>query len=138
MDWLARLTGAGPGDLLALAGASPPGGRGVTVLPWFGGARAPWWRDSARGAVLGLSLDHDAGDLARAVLESVAWDVARCLDSLATVTGPAAGVALGGGGSGLASWAEVLTGVTGLPGATAAIRRSGVRRCRPGRGARHR
>jgi xylulokinase len=122
VDWLARLTGIGAGELLDRAGASPPGGRGVTVLPWFGGARAPWWRDSARGAVVGLSLDHDAADLARAVLESVAWDVERCVASLAAVTGAAAGLALGGGGSGLASWVEVLTAVTGLP---ARRRRSG-------------
>ena len=67
IDWLARLAGSDVHSVMALAGSSPPGARGVIVLPWFGGARAPWWRDTARGAVVGLSLEHGVGDVARAV-----------------------------------------------------------------------
>ncbi len=127
VDWLARLTGLGPDALMEQAGQSPPGSRGVTVLPWFGGARAPWWRDSARGAVTGLSFDHGSGDLARAIVEAVAWDVARCLEAVTrggsggAGTGPV-GLVLGGGGTTVAVWVDVLTAVTGLP---ASRRRSG-------------
>jgi hypothetical protein len=58
-----------PDVLMAAAGAAPVGAHGVVALPWFGGARAPWWRARARGGFVGLSFDHDAGDLARAVVE---------------------------------------------------------------------
>ncbi|HUY21888.1 MAG TPA: FGGY family carbohydrate kinase [Acidimicrobiales bacterium] len=109
--WLARLTGLDADTLLARAAVSPPGARGVVALPWFGGARAPWWRDGARGALTGLSHDHDAGDLARAVVESVAWDVARCLGS---AHGSFEGLVLGGAGAAAAVWVDVLTAVTGL------------------------
>ena len=83
VDWLARLAGTDAESLMGLARSSPAGARGVIALPWLGGARAPWWRDTARGAVMGLSFDHDIGDMARAVVESVAWDVRRCLESVA-------------------------------------------------------
>jgi sugar (pentulose or hexulose) kinase len=66
--------------------------------------------------VLGLSLDHDLGDLARAVVESVAWDVARCLEAAAARPGAATveGLVLGGSGAGQDLWPEVLGAVTGL------------------------
>ena len=125
VDWLARLTGLDAVGLMERAAASPPGAGGVVALPWFGGARAPWWRPGARGALAGLSFDHDAGDLVRAVIEGVAWDVARCLSAAAGAgrpDPPFGGLVLGGGGTGSPVWMEVLTAVTGLP---ARRRRSG-------------
>ncbi len=125
LAWLGRVTGRPPEDLAALAAASPPGARGVVAVPWLDGARAPWWRDGARAGFVGLASAHDVGDLARAVVESVAWEVARCL---ATVTSDrpggerAVGLTLGGAGTSIPLWVEVLTSVTGLP---ATRRRSG-------------
>ncbi len=118
VDWLARLAHLDVNDLMARARSSPPGARGVIALPWFGGARAPWWRAAARGALVGLSFDHDIADLARAVVESVAWDVARCLEAVRqagdTSTAPR-GLVLGGGGANVDLWSEILTAVTALP-----------------------
>jgi sugar (pentulose or hexulose) kinase len=125
LAWLGRICGRDPDDLARLAADSPPGSRGVVAVPWLDGARAPWWRDDARAAFVGLASAHDAGDLARAVLESVAWEVERCL--VAVTTGrpggpPAVGLTLGGAGTGVPLWVDVLTSVTGLP---ATRRRSG-------------
>jgi xylulokinase len=125
VDWLARLAGLDTDSLMERARSSPPGSRGVIALPWLGGARAPWWRDTARGAFVGLTFDQGIGDLARAVVESVAWDVVRCLESAAAARpgGPTpVGLVLGGGGAKLSLWTEILTAVTGLP---ACRRRSG-------------
>ena len=93
--------GRDPDELARLAADSPPGARGVVAVPWLDGARAPWWRDDARAGFVGLASAHDAGDLARAVLESVAWEVGRCL--VAVTSGrpggpPAVGLTLGGRG----------------------------------------
>jgi sugar (pentulose or hexulose) kinase len=120
VTWLARLTGLDVETLMSHAAAAPAGAHGVVALPWFGGARAPWWRERARGGFVGLSFDHDAGDLGRAVVESVAWEVRRCLRAAG-----AAGVtslALTGTAGTAAPWPQVLTAVTGLP---AVVRRSG-------------
>jgi sugar (pentulose or hexulose) kinase len=118
VDWLGVLTGHPSEQLAALAATSPPGARGVRATPWLGGARAPWWRHDARAALVGLEPDHGPGDLARAVFESVAWDLQRCLEAMAGRQPPGpppAELALGGSGATLPVWHEVLGGITGLP-----------------------
>jgi sugar (pentulose or hexulose) kinase len=107
LAWIGGLTGRGPEELAVLAARCPPGARGVTATPWLEGARAPWWQPEARVALAGLDAAHGPGELARAAIEAVAWEV---------------GLVLGGGGSALPVWCEVLTGITGLP---AIRRRSG-------------
>ena len=124
LAWLGRLCGRSPSELAALAVTSPPGARGVTAVPWLDGARAPWWRPDAGAAFTGLSDASGPADLARAVVESVARDIQRCLEAMATRHRPAAavtGLGLAGAGS-VAVWVEILTAVTGLP---ARRRRSG-------------
>jgi xylulokinase len=125
VTWLSTLTGLDPNELMSRAATRPPGAHGVLALPWFGGARAPWWRAGARGAFVGLSFDHDAGDLCRAVVESVAFEVLRCLRAATAGPGgavPATSLALTGADATTTPWAQVLTAVTGLP---AVRRRSG-------------
>ena len=112
LTWLGTITGLPPPELVRRAAESPPGARGVVALPWLGGARAPWWRD-ASAAFVGLSAVHDPGDLARAAMESVAWDVARCLASLASRP---TSLCLAGGGSDLSLWQGIITAVTTLTG----------------------
>ena len=112
LDWLARLTGRPVEVLVTEAAGSPPGADGVVALPWLHGARAPWWRADANAAFTGLSAAHGPGDLARAIVESVALDVARCLELIAP---DAIELVLAGGGAGSALWREVLTGATGHP-----------------------
>jgi len=125
LAWLGRIVALRPEDLATMAAASPPGARGVVAVPWLDGARAPWWSDGARAGFVGLGSAHDVGDLARAVVESVAWDVARCLavvTSAGTGGKPAVALTLGGAGTGTQVWVDVLTAVTGL---AARRRRSG-------------
>jgi len=118
LAWLGRLLDRTPDELARLAGESPPGARGVVAVPWLDGARAPWWRDDARAGFVGLGAAHGASDLARAVMEAVAWDVLRVLEvvTVGRLGGStAAGVTLGGAGSGLPVWVEVVTSVLGMP-----------------------
>ena len=121
LSWLAGLTGRGVADLMRAAAGSPPGARGVVAVPWLDGARAPWWRGGARAGFVGLGSAHDAGDLARAAVESVATDARRCLAAARELSGdrgpesdrPADGLVMAGMGSTDPLWAEVLSGVTG-------------------------
>ncbi|HXW33349.1 MAG TPA: FGGY family carbohydrate kinase [Acidimicrobiales bacterium] len=139
VSWLEKLTNTAGAELMEMARACPEGARGVVVAPWAGGARAPWWRDGARAGVIGLSLDHGAGEVARAVVEAVAWDVRRCMDAVRTVTlakavGPIdhggdgvsrpriESLALTGSGTRSSLWVDVVTAVSGL---RAVVRRSG-------------
>lgn len=119
VEWLARLTGRSMAALADAAALSPPGARGVIALPWLNGARAPWWQPGSRATFANLTAAHDAGDLARAVWEAVAFDVARCIDAL---PGGVDGVVAAGGGVAGALWLEVLSAATARP---VTLRRSG-------------
>jgi xylulokinase len=112
VGWLAALTGHAHDALLAKAASVEPGARGVVALPWFAGARAPWWRADAHAAFSGLSLVHGPAELARAVVEGVALDVARSLE----LTAPErAELVLAGAGAGDDLWRGLLAAVSGLP-----------------------
>lgn len=117
LAWLSRLTGDAPSALASFAMSSPPGAGGVVATPWLEGARAPWWRPSAAACLAGISSASGTADLARAVFESVGWEVGRCLAALAArqPSGPpATGLSLGGAGTDVPVWSEVLCGITGL------------------------
>jgi glycerol kinase len=55
---------------------------GVYLVPAFAGLGAPHWDPFARGAILGVTRGTTAGHLARAALESIAFQVADLLDAM--------------------------------------------------------
>ena len=117
LSWLGRVVGRTPDELARMATESPPGARGVVAVPWLDGARAPWWRDDARAGFMGLGASHDVSDLARSVVEAVAWDVLRVMEvvTVGRLGGSTAeGVTLGGSGTNLPVWVDILTAVLGM------------------------
>jgi glycerol kinase len=54
---------------------------GVYFVPAFSGLFAPYWRDEARGAILGLTAYANGGHIARAALEAVAWQSKEVVDA---------------------------------------------------------
>jgi xylulokinase len=110
LDWLTSLTGWPRGELLNAAASVPVGARGLLAFPWLYGARAPWWRPDIRGAFVGLANVHGPPELARATVEGVALDVARCIELLQ----PDADVlSLAGRGAEEPLWRTVVGGTTG-------------------------
>lgn len=59
-------------ELIAAAAVAPPASRGLIFTPWLAGERSPVDDRNARGGFHNLSVDHERGDLVRAVLEGVA------------------------------------------------------------------
>nr|WDA53424.1 glycerol kinase [Erycina pusilla] len=55
---------------------------GVYFVPAFNGLFAPWWRDDARGVCVGITSYTNKGHIARAVLESICFQVKDVLDSM--------------------------------------------------------
>ena len=68
-------------DVEVLAKSVPDNG-GVFFVPAFVGLGAPHWDSYARGSVFGLTRGSTAGHLARAALESIAYQVADLLDAM--------------------------------------------------------
>ncbi len=68
-------------EIEALAASVPDAG-GVYFVPAFTGLGAPHWDPHARGTILGLSRGTTAAHLARAVLESIAFQAADVLKAM--------------------------------------------------------
>jgi glycerol kinase len=54
---------------------------GVYFVPAFSGLFAPYWRDDARGAIVGLTGYANQGHIARAALEATAWQSKDVVDA---------------------------------------------------------
>jgi glycerol kinase len=66
-------------DIEALAASVPDPG-GIYLVPAFAGLGAPYWDQYARGAISGITRGTTAAHLARAALDSIAYQVADILD----------------------------------------------------------
>ena len=60
---------------------------GAYLVPAFSGLFAPYWRSDARGALVGLTRYVNRGHLARAVLESTAYQTREVLDAMEADSG---------------------------------------------------
>ncbi len=73
-------------EIEALAASVDDNG-GIYLVPAFVGLGAPHWDPQARGIVAGITRGTNAGHLARAALESIAWQVADVLDAMRADSG---------------------------------------------------
>jgi len=79
------------GEVQSLAESVPDSG-GVMFVPAFTGLGAPYWKAEARGAIVGLTRGSTVAHIARAALESIAFQSAALLQAMAR-DAQAAGVA---------------------------------------------
>jgi glycerol kinase len=92
----------GLGLIAEAAGIGPLAARvddteGVYVVPAFTGLGSPWWDPYARGTITGLSRGLGAAHIARAVLESIAYQVRDVVDVMKTVHGDISEIRVDGG-----------------------------------------
>jgi glycerol kinase len=82
VEWAAKLLGLdNPEEVERLAG-SVSGSGGVHLVPAFAGLGAPWWEPDVRGRVTGLTFATGRAELARAAVESIAYQVADVVAAL--------------------------------------------------------
>jgi glycerol kinase len=60
---------------------------GIYFVPAFSGLFAPYWKSSARGAIVGLTRYVNKGHIARAVLEATAYQTREVLDAMEADSG---------------------------------------------------
>jgi glycerol kinase len=96
------------GDFLRLAGGAIDAAalateladsEGVYVVPAFAGLGAPHWRADARGLITGLTQGSSAAHLARATLESIAYQVRDVFDAMEADVGRSLPCLLADGGA---------------------------------------
>ncbi len=66
---------------------SVPDTGGVYIVPAFTGLGAPWWKPDARGAILGITRGTGRAEIARAALESLAYQIRDLADAMAADAG---------------------------------------------------
>jgi glycerol kinase len=71
----------GSGEVQNLAQSVPDSG-GVIVVPAFTGLGAPYWQPDARGSITGLTRGSTIAHIARAALESIAFQSAALLQAM--------------------------------------------------------
>jgi glycerol kinase len=83
VQWLRDNLGliAKSADVETLARAVEDNG-GVYFVPAFSGLYAPYWKDSARGVIAGLTRYANRGHLARAVLEATAYQTRDVVEAM--------------------------------------------------------
>jgi len=83
-------------DVQALAESVPDSG-GVVFVPAFTGLGAPYWKADARGAIVGLTRGSSVAHIARAALESIAFQSAALLQAMSKDAAPVSELRVDGG-----------------------------------------
>ena len=96
--WMAKILGDTP-EALAQRAREVPDNGGVYLVPAFSGLGAPWWDPDAQALLVGLTLGVEAGHLARAALESIAFQVEDVLDAMSNTVGDLPELLADGGAS---------------------------------------
>jgi glycerol kinase len=97
VEWIAQLVAAGSSTNAGDLAHSVDDTGGVYFVPALAGLGAPYWDANARGLICGLSRGTTAAHLARASIESIAYQVRDVFDAMGEEAGvPSALLADGG------------------------------------------
>ena len=69
----------------------------------------------SKGSFIGLDLSHDRFDLARAIMEGVAFQIKWMMEYFNAKPSPEEGLKLAGGAARSAAWSQIVADITGLP-----------------------
>jgi xylulokinase len=92
-----------------------PGAGGVVALPYLLGEKTPINDPAARGAFVGLRLDHTRAHLFRAALEATAFGFRHHLDVFAELGREPTRIRVTNGGARSRLWPQVVADVVGKP-----------------------
>ena len=96
------------------ATSSPPGARGITVLPYFSGERTPLHDPAAKGCIFGLNLTHTRADLYRAVLEGISYGARHVFETFEDAGARPNRLFAVGGGTKNEVWLQAVSDISGF------------------------
>jgi len=96
------------------AEASPPGAKGLVVLPYFSGERTPIHDPQAKGVVFGLNLTHNRGDIYRALLEGIACGTNHIVETYRDIGQMPKRLLAVGGGTRNEVWSQATSDICGM------------------------
>lgn len=96
-----------------MAAAVQPGADELLFVPWLSGERAPVLDHYARGAFVGITLNHTKAHFARAVMEGVAFHLRWIIEALERQGFHIPALNAIGGGSTSPIWTQIISDITG-------------------------
>jgi glycerol kinase len=116
VQWLRDALGVigSAAEIEALAKTARPA-HGLYFVPAFTGLGAPYWDPDARGAILGLTRDMGAAEIARAALDAVCFQTRDLLEAMARDGGAPKSLKVDGGMVRNDWFCQRLADLTGLP-----------------------
>jgi xylulokinase len=100
--------------LIEEALASPPGARGIVMLPHLSGERTPIHDVHAKGVIFGLNLTHTRADLYRAALEGIALGTNWIFETYREISEAPKRLLAVGGGTRNPVWLQATSDISGL------------------------
>jgi len=114
-DQFAKELEEGSFGLLEKEGSeSPPGARGLVMLPYFSGERTPIHDPNARGVIFGLDLTHTRGDVYRALLEGIAFGTRHVIETYRDAGIRPQTLHAVGGGTKNPTWSQATSDICGM------------------------
>ena len=89
---------------------SNPGANNLLYLPYLMGERSPHWDPEAKGAFIGLNMNNNRGDMLRAVLEGVTFNLRIILESFTKKVSLDSIKVIGGGAKG-DIWRQIMADI---------------------------
>jgi xylulokinase len=102
-------------EMLSLAKSIPPGSDGLIAIPYFKGSFCPNYNPDARGAFVGITLNHSRAHFVRAIIESVCFMLRENIELLRSLSIPIERVRSLGGASKSDIWLQIKADVLNLP-----------------------
>jgi len=117
LRWFHDEIGAGRSyeEINALVAEVPVGARGLLFAPYMTGERNPHPDPLARGAFVGLTLRHGIAEIARAVMEGVAFGMRDQLELLRAQGIHPTDAVVSGGAAKSTVWRQMVTDIMGIP-----------------------
>jgi xylulokinase len=115
LAWIGGALGRTLAEAAALAGTIAPSSAVPLFLPHLAGERAPLWDSASRGVFARLDARAGAPELARSVMEGVAFSVRMAFDALRSSSGlPIVAANIGGGGARSKVWCQIRADALGV------------------------
>lgn len=89
----------------------PPGSGGLIFLPFLSGERSPNWKASARGILVGMSLEHKQEEIIKAAVEGILFRMYSVFEALKELKEEEGKIIASGGFTGSESWLQMLADV---------------------------
>lgn len=99
VQWFSDFMGLGGPDKVESLAAQAADNGGVYFVPALAGLGAPYWKDAARGLITGLTRGSNPAQMARATLESIAYQIRDVFETLQSEAGTPLQVLLVDGGA---------------------------------------